>query len=167
MTVTYQHLSGAYENTDKTIAYHLENDWTETVYPTFQNGTDEPDYNAQFDNSDPNTILVNTIESDSSRNDDEVNSDTIHSTVEKVIITIIAESREQRILFENEVNRIIWEMSPNTGTRVTKSDGTNSHIDHFERSQVDFKRVDIADDDTRYLENSEGELLLVYYKFKT
>ena len=172
MTITFQHLVGTFEPVDKTIAFHIEADWdkdnTNDNVPTFENGTDEPDYNAQFDRSGPNTILVNTIENETEDlEDDEVNSDTIHKFEEQVVITIVAESRADRIRFENEINRILWEASPNAGTRLTKSDGTNSHINRFKKSEVTFRRIELPDNDTLSLEGSEGILTIVYYKFKT
>ena len=168
MTVTFLNLVGDFENLDKTIAFHLESDWTETNIPVFENGTDEPDYRAQFDRSGPNAVLVNVVEDDYSNTDDEANSDTVHSVTTTVTITIVAESREMRYIMENEVNRILWEMSPNTNTRVNKSNDTeSSHISYFEKSEVSFAQVDLPDDSTAYLQGSEGELKCVYYKFRS
>jgi hypothetical protein len=102
------------------------------------------------------------------KSDDEVNSDTIHAFEEDVVITIIAESREARIKFQNEINRILWELSPNSNTRLNKSNDTeNSHIDRFKKSEVTFTRIEPPNDETAYLEASEGILVCVYYKFKT
>lgn len=172
MVVTYQHLSGDWENTDKVIAWNLENSWdlenTNEVTPMFQNGTDEPDYKAQFDLSGPNSIMVNTLERDYSITEDEVNSDTVHSVYEEIVITIVAESREMRIKLEDEVNRVLWELNVNSSNRVTKSDGiSNSHIDHFEKSEVTFRQIDLDGDETQWLQGSEGILTVVYYKFRS
>lgn len=170
MTVTYSHLAGTFENTDKVIAYNIEQNWTngntDSTIPRFENGTDEPDYRAQFDRAFPNAVLVNTIDLDFTENDDEVNSDTVHSVKEEILVTIIAESRKMRVLMENEVNRILWELAPNTATRVVKSDTTNSHIDRFEKSEISFSQIDIPNDQTFHLQGSEGSLFCVYYKFK-
>lgn len=171
MVITFQHLVGDYENTDKVIAYHIENDWdntnTNSVTPIVENGTDEPDYEAQFDCTGPNKVLVNTIDIDFTEDDDEVNSDTVHSAREEIVITIIAESRIMRRLIEIEVNRIIWELSPNSTIRLTKSDSDNSHIDHFEKSEVSFSQIDLPDNEWNHMQGSEGELIVIYYKFKS
>ena len=172
MTVTYQHLVGDYENTDKVIAWNLENLWeslyTNDITPLFQNGTDEPDYKAQFDMTGPNSILINTLERNYENTEDEVNSDTIHSVYEEIVITIVAESRDMRIKLEDEVNRILWELNVNSSNRITKSDGSsNSHIDHFSKSEVSFLQIDLEDDETQFLQGSEGILTVVYYKFRS
>ena len=167
MTVTFQHLVGSYENVDKTIAYNLSNDWTYSTTPTFENGTDEPDYKAQFDAVGPNSILVNTVERDLERTDDEVNSDTIHSVYEKIAITIVAESRLMRIALEDEVNRILWEHNLNSGNRLLKSDSSNSHIDHYEKSEVTFVEIDVPGTESYNFSGSEGFLTVVYYKFRS
>ena len=170
MTVTWSHLSGTFEATDKVIAYRLETDWnnsnTSSIDPVFENGQDEPDYYAQFDRSGPNKILINTLEGDFTDNTNEVNSDTVHSVREEIIITIVAESKTVRGLFESEVNRILWEASPNSSTRIVKSDAADSHIDHFEKSEVSFRRIELPDNETAYLEGSEGSLYCIYFKFK-
>lgn len=171
MTVTFQHLVGSYENVDKTIAYNLENNWDQTktsnVTPAFENGTDEPDFKAQFDAIGPNTILVNTIHRDLDVTDDEVNSDTVHSVYEEIVITIVAESRLMRISLEDEVNRILWELNVNSANRVNKSDGSNSHIDHFVKSEISFLEIDIDGIDSTNFQSSEGTLTVVYYKFRS
>lgn len=168
MTVTFQHLVGDFENFDKTIAYHLELNWTDEIIPRFENGTDEPNHNAQFARTGPNAILVNVDENNTEdKSNDEVNSDTIHAFEEKVVITIVAEDRLARKRFENEINRILWEISPNSVTRITKSDETNSHLNRFKKSEITFKRIDLPDNRTAYLEGAEGVLTCVYYKFKT
>lgn len=171
MTVTYQHLVGSFENLDKTMAFHIGDDWdntnTNSVTPIVENGTDEPDYEAQFDCGGANKILVNTIDRDFTLTDDEVNSDTVHSVREEIIITVIAESREMRILIENEINRILWELSPNSSTRLTKSDSSNSHVDHFEKSEVSFAQIDLPDNEWAFMQGSEGSLFCIYYKFRS
>ena len=135
--------------------------------PTFENGTDEPDYKAQFDAVGPNSILVNTVERDLERTDDEVNSDTIHSVYEKIAITIVAESRLMRIALEDEVNRILWEHNLNSGNRLLKSDSSNSHIDHYEKSEVTFVEIDVPGTESYNFSGSEGFLTVVYYKFRS
>lgn len=171
MTVTFQHLVGEFENTDKVIAYNIENDWnadnTLEIKPNINNGTDEPDYNAQFDMSGPNAVLINTIERDLDINDDEVNSDTVHSVYETIAITIIAESRKMRIKIEDEVNRILWEHNINSSNRIIKSDLSNSHIDHYEKSEVSFNQIELPDNNSQFLQGSEGFLTVVYYKFRS
>ena len=167
MTVTFQNLAGTLENTDKTIEYNIELNWTYSIVPNFENGTDEPDYNAQFELTGPNAILVNTIERDYDNNDDEANSDTVHSVREKIAITIIAESRIARIGIEDEINRILWELNINSSNRLNKSDATNSHIDRFLKSEVTFKQIELPGDNSQYLQGSEGFLTCVYYKFRS
>lgn len=167
MTVTFQHLVGAFENTDKVIAFNLEDAWTYSIVPGFNNGTDEPDYKAQFELAGPNVILVNTIERDLDRTDDEANSDTVHSVDERISITIVAESRKARIAFEDEINRIIWELNVNSANRLLKSDGNTSHIDRFAKSEVTFVQIQLPGDESQNLQGSEGFLTCVYYKFRT
>ena len=170
MTVTFQHLSGSYENTDKVIAYNLEQNWDDTntgsVTPTILNGTDEPDYEAQFDCHDVNSILVNTIEINYDETEDEVNSDTVHSVHEEILITVVAESRVRRILLEAEVNRVLWELNANSANRVPKSDAANSHIDHFQKSEVTFLQIELPES-AAYQQGSEGSLFVIYYKFRS
>ena len=173
MAITFSHLVGTIEPIDKTLWYHITIEWdnsnTNSITPVFENGTDEPDYRAQFDRSGPNKILFNTLNKlTDNQAPDEVNSDTIHAVNEEIVITIVAESREVRYLFENEVNRILWELSPNSTTRLTKSgDVEDSHIDRFLKSEVQFNQIDLPDDNTAYLIGSEGILTCVYYKFKS
>ena len=167
MTITFQHLVGNFENSDKVISYNLAVNWAYVYTPRFENGTDEPDYKAQFELSGPNAILVNTISRDVSRTDDEVNGDSVHSVDERIAITIIAESRIVRIGFEDEVNRILWELDANSVNRIVKSDTTNSHIDHFEKSEVTFDEIELPGDESQTLQGSEGFLTAIYYKFRS
>ena len=171
MTVTYQHLSGTYENTDKVIFYNLKQSWNKTNtlnhIPGFENGTDQPDHNAQFENKAPNMVMVNTLERNYDENSDEVNSDTVHSIREEIVITIVAESRKMRILMEDEINRILWEQNINSVNRLNKSDGSSSHIDHYEKSEVSFRQIDLTDNNSVHLQSSEGILTVIYYKFRS
>jgi hypothetical protein len=173
MPVSFSHLVGDIESIDKTIWYHVTLEWdnsnTNSITPVFENGIDEPDYIAQFDRSGPNKILFNSINKlTEDKSDQEVNSDTIHAVEEEILITIVAESREARYLFENEINRIIWELSPNSSIRLTKSgDVEDSHVDHFKKSEVQFNEIELPNNETAYLIGSEGTLTCIYYKFRT
>ncbi len=172
MTVIFQHLVGDYENTDKVIAYNIDEDWVDSNTlsnkPRIENGTDEPDYKAQFELSGPNAVLINTIERDLDGSDDEANSDTVHSIYERIAITVVAESRIMRIKIEDEINRILWEHNLNSANRLLKSNGTqNSHIDRYEKSEVTFREIDLPGDNSQHLQGSEGFLTVVYYKYRT
>ena len=63
MAVTIRNLSGDRENLDKTLDYHLTEDWvsgnTNSITPDIENGTDDPDFLARQDYTGPNKIYIN------------------------------------------------------------------------------------------------------------
>ena len=72
-----------------------------------------------------------------------------------------------RILIEDEINRILWEHNLNTSNRLLKSDASNSHVSHYEKSEVTFRQIDLPGDNSQDLQGSEGILTVVYYKFRS
>ena len=86
--------------------------------------------------------------------------------VTEVSFDILAENLEILGLFEDEVNRIIWERSPSNSTRLVKSNGANSEAQFFENSEIEFDRIEPEGDlDTN--PSSQGFLLIVWYKDKS
>ena len=173
MAVTFRNLSGVRENLDKTIRYLLFSNWTSAntlnIKPDFESDTEEPDFLAQQDDTGPNKIYVSFIAR--SRSDDpeeEPLGDSIHLWQELIELEVHAESLELLLLFEDEVNRIVWENRPNSNTRLAKSGigGANSHIEYFDNSELTFERIE-PDDDNDVVPKSTSGLIGWFYKNKT
>ena len=94
------------------------------------------------------------------------NGDDKHAWVFKILIEVQGESLAIMTLIEDEINRILWTLSPNSGTRLLKSDGASSEIAYFEDSEVTFNRIEPESEDD-YTPISQGELVAYYYKLKT
>jgi len=173
MTVSFIHLSGTRENFDKVIDYNITTFWnsanTSSITPDIENGTDDPDYLARQDNTGPNKIFLNLISrerSDAER--DDPNGDGNHVWKAIVSIDVYAETLAILGLFEDEINRILWEKAPNNSVRLVKSDASASEAHHFESSEIEFQRIEPQEnlevDDNP---NSQGFLIIFYYKAKT
>jgi hypothetical protein len=168
MTVTYTNLVGTRENLDLTIMDLIRDNWTAgnitgTITPYFACDTEEPDQLARPDNSAINEVRVNMVSNE--RHDPEVfdtNGDGKHAWVTTVFIEPQGESLIVLLDMEREINRILWENKPNGGTRLPKSDGSNSEVAWFIDSVVEFERLepDAEDDQTP---TSQSELKMVYF----
>ena len=169
MVVTFPNLSGTRENFDKVIRALLEDNWnaanTSTITPQFQSDTEEPDKLARPDETDTDTVFVNLVAREIADDiEDEPNSDTIHAFETIINISIMSQSLPLLGLFEDEVNRILWEFNPNAGTRLNKSDATASEADRFDRSEITFERLEPADDTFDVNPESEGQLGILWRK---
>ncbi len=171
MAVTFRNLVGNRENLDKSIRFLLSDNWTSAntsnITPDFESDTEEPDFLAQQDDTGPNKIYVSFIAR--SRSDDpeeEALGDSIHLWQELIELEVHAESLELLLLFEDEVNRIVWENRPNSSTRLGKVDGNDSHIEYFDNSELTFERIE-PEDENDVVPKSTAALIGWYYKNKT
>ena len=146
MAVSYINLVGTREAPDKTIRYQIQTNWnsaniTGTITPVFQSATEEPDYMADDDRANENIITVTWISDDRDDSSNEPNGDSVHHWKHILRIDIWAEDMTRLLEFCDEVNRILWTVSPNSATRLVKSDTTNSEADYFEQSEIKFERI--------------------------
>lgn len=171
MAVTFRNLSGTRENLDKTIRNLLKSNWTSSNTlsrtPDFESDTEEPDYLARQDDTGPNKCYIAWVARNRTPDpEQEALGDSIHLWGETINIELHAESLELLSLFEDEVNRILWENRPDSSTRLAKSDGNNSHIEYFDNSEITFERIE-PDDENDVVPKSTGDLIGWYYKNKT
>ena len=167
MVVTFPNLSGTRENFDLVIKDLLLQQWdntnTSTITPQFQSDTEEPDKLARPDETDTDTVFVNLVSREIAEDvEDEPNSDTIHSFKTIINISIMAQTLPLLGLFEDEVNRILWEFAPNAATRLNKSNAAASEADRFDRSEITFERLEPADDTFDVNPESEGQLGIMW-----
>ena len=171
MTVTIRNLSGARENFDKVLDYHLTTDWNSSntggVTPDIENGTDDPDFMARQDITGANKIFINVVSrARSSDSENDPNGDGSHEWRTEVSVDVWAEDLETLGLFEDEVNRIVWERAPDNSTRLVKSNGANSEAQFFENTELEFNRIEPEGElDTN--PSSQGFLIIVWYKDKS
>jgi hypothetical protein len=171
MTVTIRNLVGTRENFDKVLDYHLTTDWNSSntggVTPDIENSTDDPDFLARQDFTGPNKIFINvSSRTRTTDSDNDPNGDGAHEWNTEVVFDVWAENLEILGFFEDEVNRIIWERSPDNSTRLVKSNGSNSEAQFFENSEVEFARIEPEGElDTN--PSSQGFLIIVWYKDKS
>ena len=168
MAVTFTNLSGARENLDKTIRFRLQTNWTSanvsSITPQFESDTEEADSLARQDESALNSVRIGLFSRERAKDADmDFNGDDKHTWLFRILIEVQAESLTIMTLIEDEINRILWTLSPNSGTRLLKSDGANSEIAFFEDSEVTFNRIEPASKDD-YSPISQGELVAFYYK---
>lgn len=169
MTVAYRYLVGSKEPLDKTIAYHLTQNWTSantsSITPVVENSVAEPDYEAQMDSTGLNKILINILSRQKIPVEEaqEPNSDYTHEWVTEISIDVFAENITLLQLFEDEVNRILWELAPNNATRLNKSDGSASEVAWFEENELEFQRLE---PETSRNENPASEAILRCHWFK-
>lgn len=181
MTVTFRHLVGTRENFDITILAHLIVNWddtkTQSITPTLEAFTYTPEKTIETLNQiDANRILLHIPERIHDEDeDDEPLGDCNHRWETSVQIDIWASEEDLLGLFEDEVNRILWEISPNSGLRLDKSDGNDppvaisgdaSEAELFKASEVQF---DAVDDDEEYPDRvgSQATLKIEFWKDKT
>ena len=171
MTVTIRNLVGTRENFDKVLDYHLTTDWNSSstggITPDIENSTDDPDFLARQDFTGPNKIFINvSSRTRTTDSDNDPNGDGAHEWNTEVVFDVWAENLEILGFFEDEVNRIIWERSPDNSTRLVKSNGSNSEAQFFENSEVEFARIEPEGElDTN--PSSQGFLTIVWFKDKS
>ena len=171
MAVTFINLSGSRENLDKTIRYRLQTNWTASnvsnITPKFESDTEQSDSLARQDESALNVVRIGLFSRERVTDAEmEFNGDDKHAWVFKILIEVQAESLTIMTLIEDEINRILWTLSPNGATRLLKSDGANSEIAFFEDTEVAFNRIEPESEDD-YTPISQGQLVAYYYKLKT
>lgn len=172
-TITFRRLVGAKESLDKTIAYHLTQNWTtantNSLTPDFENATSEPDYAAQMDRTGPNKILINVIgrRKIGIQDGNEPNGDSVHEWLTTISIDIYAEDVTTLSLFEDEVNRILWLVAPNNFTRLNKSDGSSSEAEFFDENELEFERISPDEGKINEVPGSQGLLGIHWFKDKT
>jgi hypothetical protein len=181
MTVTFRRLVGTRENLDITIFAHLKLQWddtkTQSITPLIECFTYTPDKIIESQNNlDPNRILCHIPERiHEEEEDDEPLGDSCHKWETTVQIEIWAAEEDLLGLFEDEVNRIIWENAPNSGKRLKKSDGLNppialsgddSEAELFKNSEIQFDAVE-EDDEYPDRVGSQGFLKIEFWKDKT
>lgn len=181
MTVTIRHLVGTRENLDITFQAHFINSWnatnTSTITPIIESVTLLPHEMVEQDfATGPNLIRIRV--DNRSRAEDEIdepNGDNSHIWRTVLIIDIWGESKELLGLFEDEVNRILWEIRPNVSVRLKKSDGADpplglgaqdSEVEFFENTEIEFEQLQ-PDSDVDQNPTSSGELICVWFKLKT
>lgn len=158
---------------DKTIASKFTTNWnsanTNSITPGIENSADEPDYQAQLDKTGPNKVLVNISDRRKRPIEEanEPNGDYTHEWVTTLTIDIYAENMNLLQLFEDEVNRILWEIAPNNATRVTKSNGQNSEMFLFEENELEFERISPEEDQINDNPTSQGILRIHWFKDKS
>ena len=171
MTVTIRNLSGTRENFDKVLDYHLTTDWNSSntggITPDIENSTDDPDFMARQDYTGPNKIFINvSSRTRTTDSENDPNGDGSHEWNTEVVFDVWGENLDILGLFEDEINRIIWERSPSNSTRLVKSNGANSEAQYFENSEVEFARIEPEGElDTN--PSSQGFLTIVWFKDKS
>ena len=171
MTVSIRYLSGTRENFDKVIDYHLTTDWNSSntggITPDIENSTDDPDFMARQDYTGPNKIFINvSSRTRTTDSENDPNGDGSHEWNTEVVFDVWGENLEILGLFEDEINRIIWERAPSNSTRLVKSNGANSEAQYFQNSEVEFARIEPEGElDTN--PSSQGFLTIVWFKDKS
>jgi len=172
MAVAWLNLIGTRENLDKTIQNLLSDNWTKAntsgQRPDFESDTTEPDFLATDDDTGVQKIYCRLSGREQVFDDEAVpNGDSIHRFIVRVLIDIYGGSVKLLTLFEDEVNRILWENRPNNANRINKSDGTASEIAMFENTEIQFERIEPPEDALDESPSSQGELEMWVYKSKT
>ena len=107
--------------------------------------------------------------------EDEPNGDFSHYYRTEIMIDIWAENPTTMYLFEDEVNRLLWELRPNESTRIKKSNGVDgvlalgtqdSEIESFQDTEIEWEFVGV-DDDSALRVSSQGSLFCNWFKIKT
>lgn len=172
MTVTYINLSGTREAPDKTVRYRLQTHWdntnTSSITPLFQSGSEEPDFRADDDMANENIVTVTwLLDERVADSENEPNGDSIHHFKHVLRIDVWAESIGLLLLFCDEINRVLWEYSPNSGTRFLKSDGANSEADYFEKTEISFEQIEPQNDGINFKPSTSGILEIHFRKAKS
>lgn len=166
---------GTREPLDITISAHLNDDWAESVTPVIEPLSYIPSMNVEEDfQTSPNMIKLSVITTDRLPEDEPLGDDSHYYSTE-VVIDIWAETPTMLQLFQDEVNRILWEKRPNKATRLKKSDGSrgtlavgtqDSEVESFEETEIPFEYIG-AEDDIAQRVSSQGTLRCRWFKIKT
>lgn len=173
MAISYLNLSGTRENPDKTIRALIQDNWVDTnitgiITPTFISDTEEPDFMARDDQSDVNLVAVSFVSTERVEDsEDEPNGDSIHQFRHIVRIDFWVEDMVLSPEFIDEINRILWDNRPSGATRLSKSDGSDSETDFFEKTDITFERIEPDDPDNDPRPSWQGELVMMFRKNKT
>jgi hypothetical protein len=146
LPITFINLVGAREAPDKIIRFRLQTNWlsanTLSKTPVFQSDSEEPDALAENDYADENMVTVRWIKTErQSDKANEPNGDTIHHWIHTLVIDLWGESMAMALLMQDEINRILWTISPNNNTPLLKSDGSSSEADYFTETEILFERI--------------------------
>ncbi len=179
MTVTVRHLVGTKEPLDITIAAHITDNWnssnTSSVVPVVEPLSYIPSMNVEEDfQTNPNIIKTSIISTNRLIEDEPLGDDSHYYSTE-IVIDVWAETPTQLMLFQDEVNRILWEARPNGATRLKKSDGTkgvlvvgtqNSEVEFFENTEIIWEYIG-SEDDIAQRVSSQGIIDCRWFKLKT
>lgn len=171
MTITIEHLEGELEGFDETIRHLIAINWddenTESKTPKFlsPHGRDE-DASSPTEQVSPNSWamhknkdLIRFKQQQTIRNDSGSLGNGTIRLITFVYIEIFAETNHRKLLFGEEVNRIIFENIPNSSTRLKKSDNTNDSAIHtFDRQNIEWNERGSFEDAgiIRFLEGEIG-----------
>lgn len=182
MTVAWRHLVGTRENLDITIEAHIRNNWTDvnlspTHTPVFENLSHLPTNSIEDDGSTAANLVRFSIDSRLRTDDeeDEPLGDSAHTWKIRVQVDVWAEDYELLTQIEDELNRIFWEIVPNEGVRLNKSDGTKpptvganaSEAVKFIPSEIDFEFQGSDDTAFEHRVGSQGFLEIWAFKDKS
>lgn len=179
MTVTIRHLTGSREPLDIVIAAHLTENWTgsntSSVTPTIEPLSYIPSMNIDEDfMTNPNIIKTSMVTVERMTEDEPLGDDS-HYYRTDIMIDLWAETPTLLQLFEDEVNRILWEIRPNGAIRLNKSDGSqgvlavgtqSSEIESFEDTEVEWEFLG-TEDDSALRVSSQATLQCNWFKLKT
>jgi len=172
MVVTYVNLVGAWEHFDKTLASRLTANWN----PANTGGITPKVYSASGLNVShswartfgTNEIHLNEDETSLQLPLEEANGNTRIGMKTLVYIDVFSNDANKLKLFMLEINRIIWELNPNSSNRIKKSNGTeNSPISHFDRYTVYFRKEREIDPSMKIYAHASGTLGVIWYKVRT
>jgi hypothetical protein len=149
MSATIDHLSGAWENFDDTLRCWIYDNWTDsntrslTPEMLSPNGRNTEQTSTSFvkngfvwfDNENEDEIVFNVLNTTVNADESSVSLQTLSS---EVAFDIQAVDSELAQLIGLEINRIIMENYPNSGTRINKTDGTSSAISTFGDFSIDW-----------------------------
>jgi len=179
LTVTIRHLVGTREPMDVTIAAHITADWnasnTSSITPIVEPLSYIPSMNVDEDFMTSPNIIKTSIVSTERMIEDEPNGDFSHYYRTEIMIDIWAENPTTMYLFEDEVNRLLWELRPNETTRIKKSNGVDgvlalgsqdSEIESFQDTEIQWEFIGV-DDDAALRVSSQGSLFCNWFKLKT
>jgi hypothetical protein len=172
MTVTYINDAGNWEHFDKTISARLSASWTSgntnSETPTFHSASGTNVSQSWPRSFGTNEIHCNEDDTQFPISSETANGNTWQGMKSLVYIDIFARDANLLKLFIREVNRIIWELNPNSGNRVKKSNGTdNSPIDHFESYTIQFIKERQLAPNMRVSAHGSGTLKIIWYKLRS
>ena len=182
MVVTIRHLVNTREPLDIVIAAHINEQWntaniTGGVTPTIEALTYIPSQNIDEDfATSTNMIKIEVIRRFRIEDDEqEPHGDASHYWQTEVEINVWGESVTLLQEYEDEINRILWEIRPNENTRLKKSDGSqstlksgteDSEVESFLLTEIEFEFLG-TDDDVNGAVTSQGILICNWFKLKT